>query len=225
MRKIEYEDLQQKVYKAIKEMMLTGELKANQKLAQETLAHRLGVSRTPILAAFSKLEKDMLVVNLPRRGVFVRQFSTVELVDIYDIRVRLESLGALQAAKHANEENVQRLWDLSARFSKCVEGDNVDSIKEADYSLHMEIMRQSKSSFLFEMISTFNIVLIANHKGLQKNPRKSDAEHRSIITAIARGDGPGAEQTMYEHILESRNVLSQAVRQEAEQDGVQDVRN
>ncbi|HUX20512.1 MAG TPA: GntR family transcriptional regulator [Spirochaetia bacterium] len=214
MKKFEYEDLQQKVYKAIKEMMLTGELKANEKLAQETLARRLGVSRTPILAAFSKLEKDMLVVNLPRRGVFVRQFSTSELVDIYDIRVRLESLGALQAANHVNEENIARLRALAARFAECIDGDRIESIKEADYSLHMEIMRQGESAFLFEMISTFNIVLIANHKGLQKDPRKSDAEHRRIIDAIAVGDGERAEQAMYEHILESRNVLFQTLREE-----------
>ena len=217
MHKLEYEDLQQKVYKAIKEMMLTGELKANQKLAQETLARRLGVSRTPILAAFSKLEKDMLVVNRPRRGVFVRQFTIGELVDIYDIRLRLEPLGARQAASHACEENARELRELSRRFAAAVEASEVETIKEADYSLHMEIMRQSESAFLYEMISTFNILLIANLKGLQKNPGKSNVEHRSIVDAIVAGKAAQAEELMYEHILESRNVLHRTLQKE--QDG------
>jgi len=219
MHKLEYEDLQQKVYKAIKNMMLKGELKVNQKLAQENLARRLGVSRTPILAAFSKLEKDMLVVNLPRRGVFVRQFTIGELVDIYDIRVRLEPLGALQAASHTSEENARRLWELSKRFAAAVEASEVETIKEADYSLHMEIMRQSESAFLYEMISTFNILLIANLKGLQKNPGKSDAEHRSIIDAIVAGNSTKAEELMYEHILESRNVLRRALLEQQDDQG------
>ncbi len=214
MQKLQYEDLQQKVYREIKEMMLKGELRANQKLAQETLAQQLGVSRTPILAAFSKLEKDMLVVNIPRRGVFVRQFGLAELIDIYDIRVRLEPLGALQAAAHTCPGNARELENRARSFALAVDASDIVQIKEADYSLHMEIMRQSESTFLYDMMSTFNILLIANLKGLQKDPRKSSSEHQAIVEAINAGNGSKAEQLMYEHILESRNVLQAALEKE-----------
>ena len=51
-----------------------------------------------MLSAFSKLEKEMLVETVPRRGAFVKKYGQSELVDIYEIRVRLEPLGAAEAA-------------------------------------------------------------------------------------------------------------------------------
>ncbi|TVR06400.1 MAG: GntR family transcriptional regulator, partial [Spirochaetaceae bacterium] len=94
MYKVEYEDLAQRVYKLLKQMILQGELCSGQRLPQDELAERLGVSRTPLLSAFSKLEREMLVETVPRRGSFVRAYSSEELLNIYDIRLRLEPLGA-----------------------------------------------------------------------------------------------------------------------------------
>jgi len=70
---IKAEVLGQKVHKALKAMIMSGELRPGQKLVQDDLAERLGVSRTPLLAAFLKLEQENLVVTIPRRGAFVNQ--------------------------------------------------------------------------------------------------------------------------------------------------------
>ena len=218
MKKLDYEDLQERVYREIKEMMLRGELRANEKLGQEALARRLGVSRTPLLRAFSKLEKDMFVVSIPRRGVFVKQFSLEELVNIYDIRLRLEPLGAYEAAQSSNPEAAARLEELSRAFSEAVSRNDVASIKSADYALHMEIMRQSRNILLVDILSTFNIILISNMKGLQKPAAKSESEHKLLVQAICSGASEDAESVMYDHILESRNVLRHALEESAGSD-------
>jgi len=57
MSALQYEDLHQQVYRILKQMILTGELAPGTKLRQEKFAEKLGVSRTPLMKAFSKLEK------------------------------------------------------------------------------------------------------------------------------------------------------------------------
>jgi DNA-binding GntR family transcriptional regulator len=81
-----YDDLGTKVYEILKEMIVKGELKPGQKLIQENLAEILGVSRTPLLQALSKLSKDHYIITVPRRGSFVKEFSNQENLDIFDIR-------------------------------------------------------------------------------------------------------------------------------------------
>lgn len=207
MKKLEYEDLQERTYRALKEMMLKGELRANEKLKQEELARRLGVSRTPLLRAFSKLEKDMFVVSIPRRGIFVRQFSAAELLNIFDIRLRLEPLGALQAAERSSSKNLENLETRYRTFSEAVDRNDIKTIKTADYDFHMEIMRQSGNELLVDILSTFNIILISNIEGLHKPAEKSRTEHAQLLEAIRGRATDEAEKVMYEHILEARNSL------------------
>jgi DNA-binding GntR family transcriptional regulator len=219
MKKFEYQVLAQQVYQALRGMILTGELKPNEKLAQEELARKLGVSRTPILSAFSRLERDMLVVSIPRRGVFVKQFALHELLDIYDIRLRLEPLGARHAAERANEDQKERLAELVEAFGEAVKRGDVRRIKDADHSFHTEVMRLSGNQVLYEMIATFNILLIANVKGLQKDPHKSSAEHQMLLAAIRGNDPDEAEHIMYEHISESRNAIRNEIAIESRAEG------
>lgn len=197
---LQYEDLTEKVYKAVKEMILTSELPPGMKLLQEELSERLGVSRTPLLAAFSKLEKEMLIEMIPRRGAYVRRCSLEEMYDFADVRIRLEPLGARNAAIKATPAEREGLMALLARYRHAVAAGDRQEIKESDYYLHMEIMRLSGSKVLHQIVSSFNIVLISNQRGLLKSPQESLVEHELVCLAIARGDADGAEAAMAAHL-------------------------
>ncbi len=208
MEKLQYEDLPLKVYKALKDMILRGELKSGQKLQQERLAEQLGVSRTPLLTAFSKLEREMLIEILPRKGAYVRHFSKKELLDIYDIRVRMEPLGARKAAENATKEHLDELRSRIEEFRAASEKDDIGHITEADYKIHMEIMNTSGNQFLFQMASSFNIIVIANLEGFPKDYHVSINEHERLFDAIKSGDGDTAENTMYNHLSSSREIIA-----------------
>ena len=101
-----FEDLAEQVYRTLRDMILVGTLAPGQKLRQEALSETLGVSRTPLLAAFSKLEKEMLVELVPRRGAFVKRLSAAELLQLYDVRLRLEPLGASVPADRIDSSGI-----------------------------------------------------------------------------------------------------------------------
>lgn len=207
MYKVEFEDLGKKVYKVLKAMIINGEIKPGEKLVQEELAERLGVSRTPLLSAFSKLTQENLVETISRRGAYVKKFTEQELLDIYDIRIQLEPLGAYKAASSAKPADIKILETLLLDFDKATKTDDMKALKKIDYDIHMEIMRCSGNRLLYDMLSTFNIIIISNIKGLLKAPPKSDSEHMALIEAIKTGKADEARRIMYDHVFDARSNL------------------
>ena len=207
MYKVEFEDLGKKVYKALKMMIISGELKPGEKLVQEELAERLGVSRTPLLSAFSKLAQENLVETISRRGAYVKRFSEAELLDIYDIRIQIEPFGAYKAARAMTPQDIRHVEGLLRTFDEAARAGDMRELKRIDYDFHMEIMRCSGSKLLYDMLSTFNIIIISNIKGLLKNSEKSDAEHGLLMEALRKGDAEDARRAMYDHINDSRSNL------------------
>ncbi|HNP93721.1 MAG TPA: GntR family transcriptional regulator [Rectinema sp.] len=201
MSALQYEDLHQQVYRILKQMILTGELAPGTKLRQEKFAEKLGVSRTPLMKAFSKLEKEMLLDMIPRRGAYVHKCSKQELLDYIDIRMRLEPLGARNAAVNHSPEGLEAFRLSLNKYEEAVSKGDQSLIKEADYQFHMGIVDLSSNKVLGQMISSFNIVIISNQRGLLKDPMISLNEHRSIFRAIESRDADAAEAAMTLHLM------------------------
>ena len=201
------EELSEMVYNSIKEMILTNQLSTGEKIVQEKIASQLGVSRSPLLAALAKLEREMLITIIPRKGAFVRKLSIKEFVDLYEIRLRLEPLGAYESALRRSDKQLQELKNLLTECEKSMAKADTDGFKKADYKFHMKIMEISENEFLYRMISVSNMMLMSNLEGLVKPPEKSLNDHKNIFHAIADRNGKNAEKLMYEHILESVNNL------------------
>jgi DNA-binding GntR family transcriptional regulator len=71
----QHENLDQKVYTILKNMIIDRKLLPGEKIPQEKLAQDLGISRTPLISALKFLEQEKLVEAVPRRGFYVRLFS------------------------------------------------------------------------------------------------------------------------------------------------------
>ncbi len=208
--KINREELSEKIYITLKNMILKNEIRLGQKLKQEELAQKLGVSRMPLHAAFAKLEKEMLIDIIPHKGAFVKKLSKKELIDLYDIRIKLETLGAYDAAKNRNNDQIQRLKKIITQYQELInlnDPSNMHKIENIDYNFHIEIMKMSNNSFLYKMISSYNIIIICNLYGLMKKWNVSADEHWRIFNAINDKKAKDAELFMYKHINEARENL------------------
>jgi DNA-binding GntR family transcriptional regulator len=198
MYRIEAEGLGQKVHKALRAMIINGELQPGQKLIQDDLAEYLGVSRTPILAAFSKLEQENLVVSYPRRGVYVKKYTSKELLDICNIRIRLESLSAREAALNAGPEDIAALEAIMRDFDTGVKKNDNSLLKQADYNFHTEILRCSGNRFLYNMLFSY-IIIVINMSGLMRYAELSRIEHHELLEAIKQKNPEQAESLMIKH--------------------------
>lgn len=201
--KIHYRAIGNQVYTLVKRMILVGELEPGRKLVQDELAERLGVSRTPLLSALSKLEKEMLVQNVARRGMFVRRFDAEELVQVYEVRLRLEPYAARQAARVRDDAAAEAIVQRARDYTDLAADPNAD-MREADYEFHMHIMRASGNDLVFNIGSSYNIIAVANTLGLMKTPAESAREHTAIAKAILARNEIGAMRHMFRHIDQAR---------------------
>jgi DNA-binding GntR family transcriptional regulator len=192
-----FDDLGTKVYKKLKQMILNGELKPGQKLVQEDLAEKLGVSRTPLLQAISKLAGDYFVETIPRRGAYVRSFSNEDKLNIFDIKSQLEPFGAYQAAKNISEEGICQLELIHARMK--MGSDELEDRMDCDYSFHLCIMLNSGNHFLPEILKTYSSLML-DTEHILKSIEKTIEEHQAIIDAIKARDANSAKELMYYHI-------------------------
>ena len=102
----EHENLDHKVYKMLKSMILEQKLSPGIKIYQDKLAQALGISRTPLVGALKKLEQEKLITAIPRRGFYVRQFSKREMIHIFELREVLEGLAARRASLCISDDQV-----------------------------------------------------------------------------------------------------------------------
>ncbi len=205
--KVETEDLAEKVYKNIKDMILKRRLVPGEKLVQEEMARNLGVSRTPLLAAFSKLEKEWLVESRPRRGYYIRELTTEDELNLFDIRLRLEPLGARRAAEQGTEREKKQLLEFVASIGDFGCDENKSRFNDHDYHFHGMVMEMSRNVMLEMIISSYNIISLSNQDDIHIDCSTSLAGHRAIADAIASGDGDEAEEMMLRHIEVGRNRI------------------
>ena len=213
---VNYENLDQKVYQVIKEMIETRKLLPGEKIPQEKLAKELGISRTPLISALKFLEHEKLVEVKPRRGFFVRLFTIEEMISIFEIREVLEGLSARRAAKSINEKEAARLRSIFQPFLQLENIVDYQSYSRADKQFHILIAEIGSKEFLTTILQTLNIITLAyqniTSEGLIREPNETIKDHMKIVDAICNHDPEMAEQFMRDHlksaIIELKNIAS-----------------
>src|ERR1700722_2689859 len=98
----------------LERMIITGELQAGDRINESTLAQLFGISRGPIREACRSLEKSSLVRVVANRGVFVREMSVEQAVEIYDVRAHIFGLAGRVAASRMSPRDVAELLAMGA---------------------------------------------------------------------------------------------------------------
>ncbi|MFY0628428.1 MAG: GntR family transcriptional regulator [Reichenbachiella sp.] len=196
---MEHLELVDRVYKEVKKMIFDQELKQDQKIIQEKLAAQLGVSRSPLIKALQKLESEMLVVSIPRRGMFVKSIDIEELIDVFECRAVLEGLSARLTTRLITKSQLQQLKDCFKPFigKKNI---NSDEYAIADRNFHAFILEWSGNKVIPQLEMLSNVHLKAFQAGLLRKPEETLKEHLAIIDAMEKGDEQKAELEMRSNI-------------------------
>lgn len=197
-------------------MILSQELMPGEKLVQEELAKQLGISRTPLLLALERLEQDMLVERMPRRGLYVKKMRYKDLLDAFDCREALEGLAARLAAEHITKEQVRELEDLFAPFRKNSRRIDQQAYRKADQRFHQRIIELSDNRMLTRISILGNVLSVSYQKGLVRPPGETLPEHRAIIKALAQHDSALAEKLIREHEIQTRQLVAKRIQEESQ---------
>ncbi|HEX2381196.1 MAG TPA: GntR family transcriptional regulator [Acidimicrobiales bacterium] len=190
------------------------------RLVEQRIAEELGLSRTPVREALRMLEAEGLVVSERNRGAMVRPLSETEVVDLYGLRIRLESYAVEVATERATESALGDLADAADGFGdvrRSVDVDSVEGVRmlhEANRRLHDGILVAARHHRLATMLTrTVDTPLVfqAFRSFSAAEIERSDTFHHLIVDAMCRRDGSRASALMAEHIAQGRDAVLDAM--------------
>ena len=214
----EHENLDQKAYLILKNMIISRKLLPGDKIPQEKLAHDLGISRTPLVSALKYLEKEKLVEAIPRRGFYVRLFTKEEMISIFELREVLEGLAARRAARNISEVQINKLQNFFEQFKRLSDITDISAYAKEDRRFHNFITEIGAKEFLKSILENYNIISysyqLISSEGLVRTPNETIHEHLAMIDAISNKDEDLAEDIMRQHLQRGIAVLRQEIEKE-----------
>lgn len=198
------------VYNQVEHDILTGEYQRGDVLTELKLCEKLHVSRTPVREALRRLEQDDLVES-QGKGSVVLGVTHQDLLDIMEIRLRLEGLATAMCCEHITQEQLVALDEIVTLQEFYVFRNMPDRIQEFDSDFHHLIYSACGSRVLGKQLSHL-------HKRLTRYRRLSvtdthrahlsTSEHRAIFNALTARDAAEAESLAIKHVERARaNIL------------------
>ena len=206
-----HENLDHKAYLIIKEMITNRKLLPGDKIPQEKLAQELGISRTPLVSALKYMEKEKLVEALPRRGFFVRLFSTQEMISIFELREVLEGLAARRAAICISDKQIDKFSSFFKQFRAPIDQVRYKAYAKEDRQFHSFVAEIGSKEFLKSILQSYNIISfsyqVISSEGLVRPPDETIHEHLALIDAICSRSPEDAEALMRQHFTRTIRFL------------------
>ncbi len=197
----------------IERLIETGELAPGDWVNEAMIAARLGVSRGPVREACRGLEQSGLLIVIVNRGAFVREISTEEAAELYDLRAVLFALAGRKLAARITDDDIRSLSYLVERMEVAAEADSLNDYYPLNLEFHRALLAMAKSPRLLQTYQSLVRELhLFRRRALvsEGRMRESNAEHRAIVAALAKRDADRAASLMQSHVLDAkRRVLPQ----------------
>lgn len=202
--------LAQTIADQLQALIHAGEVLPGERLNEAALALRMGTSRGPIREAIRILTGIGLVTAVPNRGVFVRQISVREMLEIYELRALLFGHAAEQAAEHLGPVHRAEFEQLLAQMDDmCERGDGTRyyAVNLRFHALILELGGNRRAHQAYDDYVKELHLFRRRYFDAAGNMRRSNSEHRQIFEAIASGAAARARTLAQKHVLEGRQRL------------------
>lgn len=186
--------------KALRAIILSGELPAGAPLRQDELARRLGVSRTPLRETLQRLEAEGLVRLDLYRGAVVAKPSIAQVTEIFELQEVLETMAARAAIGRMTEQDLSELREILATHSTAA---GPATWEAGNVEFHSRLYQIAGKPLLAQLISQ-----LRNRSGLyvhmlarsEEGRRRAHGEHWDMIAALDARDAPRLERLVTSHL-------------------------
>ncbi|RYE41527.1 MAG: GntR family transcriptional regulator [Hyphomicrobiales bacterium] len=198
----------------VRELIISGDVKAGDYLRIERIAEAIGVSNTPVREGLLSLSSQGFVRLVPRRGFVVASFSEQDIHDLFWAQARLGGELAARATKNISPQSVERLEELNAQYTEAVEADEADAVAHLGHLFHREINLAAGSYRLALLLGSI-VRHLPNrfYAGIEGQVDATQDDHPQLLTAIRNGDARNARSVMEQHILNGADALIETLRE------------
>ena len=203
-------NLNDQVYETLRQRILTRDPGPGAKLSLHELAAELGVSRSPVHHALTRLVSEGLLSVKARRGYFVTPVTSQALLEGYEVRLALELHAADVAVDTASDEQVADLRRRHVETVEAISHEEWDAANAAFHEHQIDIAANALLSRFYRELSV-NLMMQVIRGGHVEGHANLVTEHRRIVEAFAAADLPGAERAIREHIETGRKIALDAI--------------
>ncbi len=201
------ENLTDKAYQKIKAEILNGNFHLGTHLSESKLTSMLKMGRSPIREAVQRLRHEGFVKVIPRKGIFIKAFSTSEIEQIYEMAVALEGLAVKLVTERASQDEIQKLKTTVEKMKRALGEDNKEAWMEADSEFHRLVLKFAGNKYITKAMTIINDrINRIRHIYLQviHEPIESTREHEMIAQVIADRKPELARKVMQQHLQNVR---------------------
>ena len=206
--KIEHNSLSEKAYHTVKSFIIDNSLRPGEKIVQNKMAVQLGISKIPLIQALTSLNNEGLLEKFPRKGFYVKKFSSKEISDVFDVRIVLEKMSVSILTRNVTSIVIKDLKNFLKEFQQYCNNKNSKKYHEVDVRFHQYLIESSKNDLLKSIFENFNILLICYTRGSVLDFDESYEQHKEIINAILKKDVSEAEFKIIEHIISIKEKIN-----------------
>lgn len=193
---------------AIRQRILSGELKGGDRLRQEHIAVELGVSRIPVREALHQLHSEGFVTLISQKGAVVAEMPTEAVLEMFELRARVETWLLALAIPRMTERDLERAQEAAELFD--MEGQHSAYSHGLNWRFHEALYRPSGRLLTIEMMAK-------NHQQIERytrmmvtlagNQEKSAREHTILLEVCRAKDTLRATNLLDQHIMDGGKFL------------------
>ncbi len=194
---------QSDAYELILDAIDSGDFKPGDRMVENDLAEQFHVSRTPIREALQRLETQTLLTR-SGRSLIVSSLDHNQMSELYVVRAELEGLAACLAARHATDEEITVLKEMTVNDEELL--GKPEALARSNKQFHKQVHLASHNRYLVQQLDLVHrsMALMAT-TSLAFKGRDVDAlaEHKAIVSAIEAGDQDAARKALMDHISQA----------------------
>jgi DNA-binding GntR family transcriptional regulator len=198
---------QERAYQFIKEAIIGFQLKPEQRLVASELAAALGLSRTPIREALSRLEQEGLVMRAGGWGYLVRAMRLADVLELFKVREALEVEAIGEALPNLDQQALQELRLTLGRAKKFRQ--QAATFVALTRSFHNQIAAATRNellrymlSFISDRVQMIGIMTVAHHT---QRVGEVLEENHEILRALEKKDAAAAKAAIRAHVRRGRD--------------------
>ena len=203
-------NLNEQVYETLRQRVLRRDPGPGAKLSLHELATELGVSRSPVHHALTRLVSEGLLSVKARRGYYVTPVTPKTVVDGYDVRLALELHAAEFTVGSVDSGKLERFRTLMVESEAAISQEEWDPANAAFHEFQIDLAANEMLSHVYRELSV-NLMMQVIRGGMLEGGEYLAREHRAIVDAFDAGDLPAAQQAIRTHIESGKGIALDAI--------------
>jgi DNA-binding GntR family transcriptional regulator len=203
-------NLNDRVYETLKARLIGRELGPGEKVSLHELATTLGVSRSPVHHALTRLVAEGLLTVKSRRGYYVTALTEATIAEGYDVRLALELQAAERAVGNVEPDGLRRFRELHRATVAAVSHAEWDSANASFHEHQVDLAGNALLSRFYRDLSV-NLMMQVIRGGRLEGGSYLAREHEAIVDAYEAGDLAAACEAIRAHIATGRQIALHAL--------------